>query len=215
MSHQVIPAIIAENFRDLEEKIAKVEPYTDWIQLDVMDGRFVDHITWYNPQDLKDLNPAIMQKINFEAHLMVYKPERIIEPWLKSGVKRIYIHYESTHRKAEIIEQIKSAGIEVGFALDIVTPYTFIESFIPNLDAVLIMTVRPGKSGQKFREDTLSKIKNLHAKHPELPIAVDGGINPQTAKLALAAGATRLCSGSYILESLDIKQAIETLKNIK
>ena len=215
MNHQVIPAIIADNFSDLQQKINKVKDYVDWIQLDVMDGRFVQRITWYNPQELKDLNPEIMQQVNFEAHLMVYKPERVIEPWLKSGVKRIYIHYESTHRKAELIEQIKRAGIEVGFALDIVTPYTFIESFIPNLDAVLIMTVRPGKSGQKFREETLSKVRNLHKKYPNLPIGVDGGVNPDTAKQILEAGATRLCSGSYVLESADTQQAIETLKNIK
>ena len=107
MNHQVIPAIIADNFSDLQQKINKVKDYVDWIQLDVMDGRFVQRITWYNPQELKDLNPEIMQQVNFEAHLMVYKPERVIEPWLKSGVKRIYIHYESTHRKAELIEQIK------------------------------------------------------------------------------------------------------------
>ena len=215
MAHQVIPAIIAANFSDLEDKINKVKDHVEWIQLDVMDGRFVDRITWYNPQELKDLPQEITQKVNFEAHLMVYKPERLIEQWLKSCVKRIYFHFEATHRKAELVAKIKDAGIEAGLALDIVTPYTFIESFIPQLDAVLIMTVRPGKSGQKFREDIISKIKNLHQKYPDLPIAVDGGINPDTAKLVLEAGATMLCSGSYVLESADSKKAIETLRNIK
>ena len=215
MAHQVIPAIIAANFSDLEDKINKVKDHVEWIQLDVMDGRFVDRITWYNPQELKDLPQEITQKVNFEAHLMVYKPERLIEQWLKSCVKRIYFHFEATHRKAELVAKIKDAGIEAGLALDIVTPYTFIESFISQLDAVLIMTVRPGKSGQKFREDIISKIKNLHQKYPDLPIAVDGGINPDTAKLVLEAGATMLCSGSYVLESADSKKAIETLRNIK
>ena len=211
---QVIPAIIAHDFFELEEKIKKVEAYADWVQLDVMDGQLVDNVTWYNSEDLKKIDPEILSKINLEAHLMVYKPEKTLDQWINSGIKRIIFHYEATHRKAELIEEIKKAGLEVGLALDMVTPANFIDSFVSSLDMVLVMTVKPGKGGQVFQESMLSKIKSLRQKYPDLPIAVDGGINLESGKKCLEAGASILCAGSYIFDSPNIAEAINDLKKI-
>ena len=80
---QVIPAIIAHDFFELEEKIKKVAAYADWVQLDVMDGQLVDNVTWYDSEDLKKIDPEILSKINLEAHLMVYKPEKTIYQWIE------------------------------------------------------------------------------------------------------------------------------------
>ena len=156
MSHQVIPALIADNISDLQQKIDKVEKYVDWIQLDVMDGQFVDNVTWYNPDDLKNLQGDVLARKNFEVHLMTWKPEHTLDKWLKTEVRRIFFHYEATHKKAELLSVIKEAGMKAGMALDIITPITFIEQYIDLLDAVLVMTVKPGRSGQSFREDCLA-----------------------------------------------------------
>lgn len=207
---EVIPTIIAKNFQELQEKIKKIEPYTKWVQLDIMDGRFVDNITWRNPKELKNLETNLF----LEAHLMIFEPEHVIEDWIESGVKRIIFHYESTHKRKEIIEKIKNAGLEIGIALDVITPIEFIDILMPDLDLVLIMTVRPGWGGQKFMEETLLKIKNLRSKYPNVNIGVDGGINSETGRKAIEAGANILASGSYIFGSEDIKKAIDSLKNL-
>lgn len=207
---QVIPTIIAKDFQELQEKIKKIEHYVEWVQLDIMDGQFVDNTTWNNPKELKNLETSL----NLEAHLMIWEPEHTIHDWMESGVKRIIFHYESTHKRKEIIEQVKKAGLEVGMAIDTITQIEFIDAFMSDLDLVLIMTVRPGWGGQKFMEETLLKIKNLRSKYPNVNIGVDGGINQETAKRAIEAGANILAAGSYIFKSEDTQKAIESLKNL-
>jgi len=102
---EIIPTIIAKDFQELEEKIKKVEPYVEWVQLDVMDGQFVENATWDKPTDLKNLET----NLNLEAHLMIQNPEENIDDWIESGVKRIIIHFESTDQPKEAIERIKKA----------------------------------------------------------------------------------------------------------
>jgi len=211
---EVIPAIIAHDFKDLREKILKIADYVDWVQLDVMDGQFVPNVTWYNVEELKNLDSEIISKIKLEAHLMIWEPEKTIDKWINSGIKRIIFHYEATHQREELIKKIKDGGLEVGMCLDIFSPYTFLEKFVNNLDLVLIMAVKAGKGGQEFQKEALIKIKNLHKNHLDLKIAVDGGINLETGKECVQAGASILCAGSYIFESINIEQAINSLKNL-
>ena len=211
---QVIPAIIAKDTEELEEKIKKVSSYVDWIQLDVMDGRFVDNITWYNPGDLKKMSPDILSGLKTEAHLMVMDPEKVMDKWIDSGIDRIIFHYEATHRRGGLAKEIKDAGLEAGIAIDIVTPVSFIKKFLDDIDLVLVMTVKPGRSGQVFREEVLEKIKELKKIKPDIKIEVDGGINPETGQKAVEAGADILASGSYILESENIEEAINSLKKL-
>ena len=175
-----------------------------------MDGSFVENTTWRDPKELKKLE----SDLSLEAHLMIWEPEETIKEWIESGVKRIIFHYESTHKRKEIIDEIKKAGLEAGMAIDTITPIEFIDAFMADLDLVLIMTVRPGKGGQEFIEETLFKIKNLRSKYPNVNIGVDGGINLETAKKAIEAGANILAAGSYIFNGEDIKQAIENLENL-
>ena len=213
---EIIPTILVKSFDELKEKVRLVEPYVDWVQLDVMDGEFVNNITWphaergkNNPSDLKNLET----NLNLEVHLMVNQPEKVIDNWIKSGVKRIIFHYEATDKHQEIIEKIRQADLEAGIALNPETPIEVIDEFIEQLDLVLIMTVNPGWGGQEFLKESLEKIKQLRDKYQDVKIEVDGGINLETAPQVIQAGANFLVSGSVIFKSNNIKQTIWKLKN--
>lgn len=206
---QIIPAIIPKNFEELQKKIKKVESYVDWVQLDIMDGEFVNNSTWNNPADLERLET----NIKTEAHLMIQDPENVIDAWIKSGVQRIIFHYESTDKHQEIIEKIKQAGLQVGLAINPETSIEVIDDFINQLDLVLIMTIQPGFGGQKFLEEVLWKIKDLREKHKDVNIGVDGGINLETAPKVIQVGANILFIGNAIFKSENIEEVIKKLKN--
>ena len=167
---KIIPTIIAKDFQELQEKVKKVEPYIDWVQLDVMDGKFVDNTTWHQPTDLKQLKT----NLKLSVHLMIISPEKHLDDWIDSGVERIIFHYTSTKEHERIIEKVKKAGLEVGLAINPETSIEVVGDFIDQLDLALVMTVRPGRGGQKFLEETLDKIKQLREKYRDVNIGVDG-----------------------------------------
>lgn len=212
---EIIPAIIAKDFQELEEKISKVKPFVDWVQLDVMDGKFVESATWNNPEELPKLTENC-SPLKLEAHLMIEKPEDVIDKWIKSGVKRIIFHYEATGKHQEIIDKIYSVGLRAGIAINPETPIDVFEPFLKVLSfkfqvSILIMSVHPGKGGQKFLEEALPKIKDLREKYHDVIIGVDGGINLETASKVIQAGADILAVGSGIFEG-DIEENIKLLK---
>ncbi len=187
MKIEIIPTILVKNFEEVEDRIKRVEDYVNWVQLDVMDGIFVKNKTWANPQDLKNLKT----QVKLEAHLMIKKPEEVIDEWLKV-VDRVIVHYESEIANLkDLIKKAHKHGKQVGLALNPETHFSVVEPFLPrhgkrrgekDLDLVLFMTVRPGWGGQKFKEWTLTKIEALRKLWPTGKIEVDGGINPETAK---------------------------------
>ncbi|MBL7155283.1 MAG: ribulose-phosphate 3-epimerase [Candidatus Portnoybacteria bacterium] len=205
---EVIPAILIKDFQELQEKIKKVEPYVDWVQLDVMDGQFVDNTTWNNPADLKNLKT----NLKLSAQLMIQNPEEHLDEWIDSGVERIIFHYTSTEKHKEIIEKVKKAGLQVGLAINPETPIEKVDDFIDQLDMVLVMTVQPGRGGQKLLEETLDKIKKLREKYKDVNIETDGGINLETAPKVVQAGANLLASGTAVFNSDDIEKTIQALK---
>jgi len=191
---QIIPAIIAKDFQEFQDKINKVEPYLEWAQLDIMDGKFVNNSTWNKPEELRNINT----NLNLEAHLMVNNPEEAISDWINSGVKRIIFHYEATDKHREIIEKIKKSRIEVGIALNPETPINVLDDFIKELDLVLVMTVNPGFGGQGFLNESVDKVKELREEYKNVKIEVDGGINLKTAPKVIKAGANIFsCRHSY------------------
>lgn len=206
---EVIPAIIPKSFEELKEKAKLVEPYVEWVQFDVMDGQFVDNTTWNNPSDLKNLET----NLKLEVHLLIQNPELVINDWIESGVVRVVFHYSSTEKHQEIIEKIKKAGLQVGIAINPEVSIDVLDTFINQLDLVLVMTVNPGWNGQEFMEDMLGKIKQLRDKYSDVNIGVDGGVNTKTASSIIQAGANILFSGSAILNSNNIKETIWKLKN--
>lgn len=200
----IIPAVIAKSQNELEGILKRVKG-NSWIQLDVMDGLFVK---------TKSLNfdfrlPRTFSK--FEAHLMIRNPERwITKHWKK--VQTIIFHYESTRDIERIIKLIKKRKRKVGIAIN---PKTSIEKIMPylrELNLVLIMTVNPGKYGSKFVRETLKKVRELRRVDKKIQIEVDGGINPETIKEASLAGADCFVSGSYIIKSKNVREAIKNLK---
>lgn len=214
---EIIPTIIAKDFVELKKQIEQVEHYVNWIQLDIMDGKFVPNETWpyfaeatkgeHSPSDLKNIDtPA-----SLEAHLMIEEPERVLDDWLEV-VGRIIVHLEATQKIDEIIAKIHTFGKQVGVALNPETSLEAIKPHLNQLDLVLCMTVSPGFGGQKFKDEVLTKIRALRRIHPEINIQVDGGIKPGTAKKAVEAGANLLACGSFIYQSKSISGAIKELR---
>jgi ribulose-phosphate 3-epimerase len=246
---EVIPTILNKSFKEVKERIKKVEDHVNWVQLDIMDGVFVNNETWphFSPTSVKasrgkpyfrkelEKLKKLKTGVKLEAHLMINKPEEVIDDWLEV-VDRVIIHFESkiTNRELGIREMIKKTrkwkpiatkqglldvrsalgGKEIGLALNPETHPAVVTPFLKDLDLVLFMTVQPGWGGQEFKDWVLKKIEVLRKLWPNGSIEVDGGINPETAKKTIKAGANLICAGTYIFRSKDIEKAIKSLKNI-
>lgn len=207
MKPEIIPTILVKTFEEVKERIKLVENYVDWVQLDIMDGVFVENLTWNNPEDLKDFKT----KVKLEAHLMVQNPEKIIDSWLEV-VDRIIIHQESSANIKEIIEKVHKNKKQIGVALNPETSIEVAKPFLNDLDLILLMSVQPGKGGQEFELEILEKIRNLRNIWPGGNIEVDGGVSDKNIKEIFNAGANLFCVGTYVYQSGDIKQVINKLK---
>jgi ribulose-phosphate 3-epimerase len=201
----IIPAIIAKTHDELNENLSKVINFVDVVQLDIMDNKFVPNTSLFFDFDLP--NSSCL----FEAHLMIKNPGK----WIKNNWKKvdtILIHYESCNNLATIISDVKYKGKKVGLVLNPETSIDDISKFLDEIDQVLIMTVNPGFYGSPFLPEMLSKISKLREMKTNLDIEVDGGITDKTIGLVDKAGANMFVSGSYIVKSENIKEAIEKLK---
>jgi ribulose-phosphate 3-epimerase len=211
--NNILPAIIAKDINELQEKIDQVKDLVSWVQLDIMDGVFVPPVNYLNPNDLKNLKI----KPKLELHLMTMNPELKLKDWIDSGVSRILVHAESTAHISiyEIVKELKSAKIEVGVALKLNTDISEIEDLIPYLDIVQLMSIAEiGHYGEAFDARVIPKIVSLREKFPSVKIEVDGGINLESAKELLKAGADNLVVGSTIFKSENIKEIILKLQNL-
>lgn len=207
----VAPSILSADFANLEKEIKAVaEAGADWIHVDVMDGQFVPNITIGIPvvKSLKKVSP-----IPLDVHLMIEKPERFVEAFIKAGSDYLTIHVESTEKPAEVLQKIRQLGSKAGITL---RPGTPVETILPLLnlcDLVLVMTVEPGFGGQSFMADQIAKISRLRQeidqRNLKCLIEVDGGINEQTAKQCHEADV--FVAGSYVF-GRDYKSAISSLK---
>lgn len=216
---EIVPAIIAKNFEELERKIRQVEPYVKSVQIDIMDGIFVSNKTWNNPEELKN----IKTNLEIEAHLMVEDVVGEAEKWLNSGVKRILAHWEAMTEDLrfkiyELRKKIQEKGIEFGIVLNLETPINVLSDFssIINYQLLIIQLMsiaKIGAHGYPFSEEVIPKIKALREKYPDVKISVDGGINLENAKRVKEAGADILVVGSTIFESKDIGKIINGLKS--
>jgi len=231
MKIKIAPSILSADFGRLNEDIATVEPYVDLLHIDIMDGRFVPNIT-FGPVVVRRIKSDLM----LDGHLMIENPELYVEEFAKAGCGRIVVHVEACgvgdlYRDGErpridviqkeedgldrlraVLTQIKDLGVECGISL---RPRTLVESVVevlPMCDEVLVMTVEPGFGGQKFMDDMVVKIGQLRDAGFEGDIAIDGGVNAETAVLCKEAGANLLVAGSYIFGADDRKAAVESLR---
>jgi len=203
----IIPAIIAETQIELDEHLSKVKDFSELIQLDIMDEIFVPNSSLNFDFDVSCSN------IRFEAHLMINNPMEWIEKnWWK--VDTIIVHFESCNDPKDIIKSIKNKGKKIGMAINPETTVHNVKPYLDDIDQLLIMTVNPGFYGSKFLLETLSKISEAREIKPNLDIEVDGGVTPDTIKLIDDAGANMFVSGSYILKSDGVKEAIDSLRNL-
>jgi ribulose-phosphate 3-epimerase len=213
-THEVIPAILAKDFEEIEKKVALVDSFAPFVQLDVADGIFVPSTTWNKPEELLPLTASSAPE--FEIDLMVSKPEDSVDAWIASGARRLVIHVESTLKHADVLHRVKAGGLEVGFAMRNDTPEKTLDAFVDKVDFVQFMGIsRLGYQGEIFDERVLGRIRAFRARHKDCIISVDGGVNLTTAPRLLAAGANRLVAGSVIWESGDVAGTIEKLRHIK
>lgn len=200
---------------DLETTISKIDDSSaDYIHVDMMDGIFVENAN-FTVQDLKKMFKNTKKKL--DVHMMVCSPNKYVKEFAKmSNVEYLTLHSESHRRPIDVINMIRHTPLKVGLAINPETKVSHIVPILTHLDQVLVMSVKPGKGGQKFMEEILYKIETLKELREQngyhYVINVDGGINEETAKLVKEAGADMVVSGSYVCKSEDYNQRIESIR---
>ncbi len=209
---KIAPSILAANFLCLKEELKSIEKANaDLVHFDVMDGHFVPNIT-FGPMILEQAKNCT--NLIFDVHLMVVEPYKFIPWYANAGADIITFHLEASANPMKEINLIKSFGKKVGVSLKPQTDIETIKPFIDDIDLILVMAVNPGFGGQKFMPDTLgriSEIKNMIGNRNIL-IEVDGGINPDNARLCIEKGADIIVAGTTIFKSKDYKKSIKELK---
>lgn len=204
----VIPVINETNFEEIKRKIKLIEPYCEWVQIDIADGIFTPNKTWQNSSELADLQTFL----NIELHLMVLEPEKNIEEWLKiSAVKRVIVHLEGVKDFEKLKNLTDQYQKELGLAINPETSWEILKPYLEKINFVQILAVKPGLAGQKFNPQIIEKIKALKNYKNDVILEVDGGITPENAHLLKALGVDILNSSTYIFNSRDIKEAINSL----
>lgn len=212
---KIAPSILSANFAAMGDAVKKLkEQGADWIHFDVMDGNFVPNIT-FGPDMCKALRP--LSDLPIDVHLMVEHPSDWIEPFKKAGADILTIHVESSERHLHrALQAIHAAGMKAGVVLNPATPIGSCVHLLPECDLVLLMSVNPGFGGQAFIPETLRKIRTLKSEIAERGLStlieIDGGVNPDTAKLCIEAGADVLVAGSAVFKSEDPKAMIAAIR---
>ncbi|MFB3924030.1 MAG: ribulose-phosphate 3-epimerase [Terriglobia bacterium] len=213
---KVAPSILSADFMRLGEQVREAEAAgADRVQIDVMDGRFVPNIT-FGAIAVASLRP--LTRMALEAHLMVESPETFIGDFAKAGADTIIVHQESTPHLHRTIQQIHSFGKKAGVAINPATPAVLISEVLASVRLVLVMTVNPGFGGQDFIPETLAKIRQvrnaIRQRSLKCEVEVDGGINEETVRLAVEAGADVLVAGSSVFGAkAGVAGAIRNLLN--
>jgi ribulose-phosphate 3-epimerase len=216
MKHLIAPSLLAANFLNLKEDLEMInKSNADWLHLDIMDGVFVPNISFGFP-----VIESIVNTINkpLDVHLMIVEPQKFIKEVAGAGAYMMNVHYEACTHLHRTIYAIKEAGVKAGVTLNPHTPISALEDIIHDLDMVLIMTVNPGFGGQPFIEHSINKVARLkemiNNKGLNTLIQVDGGINLDTGKRLVAAGADVLVAGSFVFKSANPIKTIQDLKDL-
>ena len=212
----IAPSILAADSSRLADEVRQIEQAgADWIHCDIMDGHFVDNIS-FGPGMVATVRK--LTSLPLDVHLMIQHPDHYLPRFVDAGANSITVHVEpeSEHAVGKTLRQIRDAGCRAGLTLNPATPFELLEPFLGQLDLLLIMTVHPGFGGQSFRAEQMEKVrqaKNWKTKNnPKLDLEVDGGINPETAKVSIENGANVLVAGTSIFKSRDYAAEIRALR---
>ena len=213
---KVAPSILSADFGRLADEVRAIEKAgADYVHVDVMDGRFVPNLT---------IGPLVVEAVKkatslpLDVHLMIVEPEKYIADFANAGASLITVHQETCPHLHRTLQQIRAAGAKPSVVLNPSTPLVSIEEVLGEVDQVLLMSVNPGFGGQTFIEATVDKVKRLRAMLDgrglhHVDIEVDGGINADTAKRVVAAGASVLVAGNAVFKTPDYAKAISSLRS--
>ena len=214
MKHLIAPSLLSTDFMNLQRDVEMInQSEADWLHLDIMDGVFVPNISFGFPvlEGLKNICQKPM-----DVHLMIVEPQKFIKEVAATGAYMMNVHYEACTHLHRTIAGIKEAGMKAGVTLNPHTPVCLLEDIIQDVDMVLLMSVNPGYGGQKFIEHSVEKTCQLREmidrKGLQTLIEIDGGVNLETGKRLVDAGADVLVAGSFVFKAENPLQVIQDLK---
>lgn len=217
MSHKIAPSLLSANFLNLQADVEMInKSEADWFHCDVMDGSFVPNISFGFPI-IKQISTIANKPL--DVHLMIVNPDKYISQVKEAGAYMMNVHYEACTHLHRTVSGIHEAGMKAGVTLNPHTPVSLLEDILQDVDMVLLMTVNPGFGGQKFIEHSLSKVSRLKdmilKRNLQTLIEVDGGVNLQTGKQLVDAGADVLVAGNAVFADADPVEMIHKLKSLK
>jgi ribulose-phosphate 3-epimerase len=191
---RVVPALLSDDPEALQKMLSQAKQYTDYVQIDIMDGKFVPSksVTW-------DQVAALKIEVNWEVHLMVEKPETYFGYYKKAGTQKVIFHFESTSNPEAVIGEARKLNLQVGIAIN---PETTVSQILPlsdKVDCVLFLSVHPGFYGAKFLPEVVNKIIELRRARPDLKIGIDGGVKETNIAEITGSGVNDIFVGSAIL----------------